>query len=31
LMRQIDRTKKCLSVGDEPSLAKTLEALSQQT
>jgi [acyl-carrier-protein] S-malonyltransferase len=29
LMRQIDRTKKCLSVGDEPSLAKTVEALSQ--
>jgi len=31
LMRQIDRTKKCLSVGDEPSLAKTVEAISQQT
>jgi [acyl-carrier-protein] S-malonyltransferase len=30
LMRQIDRTKKCLSVGDEPSLAKTVEALSGQ-
>jgi len=29
LMRQIDRSKKCLSVGDEPSLAKTVEALSQ--
>ena len=30
LMRQIDRSKKCLSVGDEASLTKTLEALSQQ-
>jgi [acyl-carrier-protein] S-malonyltransferase len=25
LMRQIDRSKKCLSVGDESSLQKTLE------
>lgn len=31
LMRQIDRTKTCLSVGDEASLARTLEALSQRT
>ena len=31
LMRQIDRSKKCLSVGDEASLTKTLEALSQQS
>jgi [acyl-carrier-protein] S-malonyltransferase len=30
LMRQIDRSKKCLSVGDEASLAKTVETLSQQ-
>lgn len=29
LMRQIDRSKTCLNVGDEASLAKTLEALSQ--
>jgi [acyl-carrier-protein] S-malonyltransferase len=29
LMRQIDRSKTCLNVGDEGSLAKTLEALSQ--
>lgn len=29
LMRQIDRSKTCLSVGDEASLAKTLEWLSQ--
>lgn len=29
LMRQIDRSKACLNVGDEASLAKTLEALSQ--
>ncbi|HEV2401232.1 MAG TPA: ACP S-malonyltransferase [Candidatus Sulfotelmatobacter sp.] len=29
LMRQIDRSKTCLNVGDEPSLTKTLEALSQ--
>jgi [acyl-carrier-protein] S-malonyltransferase len=28
LMRQIDRSKKCLSVADEASLAKTLEGLS---
>ena len=31
LMRQIDRSIKCLSVGDEPSLAKTVETLSQQS
>jgi [acyl-carrier-protein] S-malonyltransferase len=29
LMRQIDRSKKCLTVGDESSLAKTLESLGQ--
>jgi [acyl-carrier-protein] S-malonyltransferase len=29
LMRQIDRSKTCLNVGDEASLAKTLEALTQ--
>ena len=29
LMRQIDRSKTCLNVGDEASLKKTLEALSQ--
>ena len=29
LMRQIDRTKTCLNVGDEASLRKTVEALSQ--
>jgi len=29
LMRQIDRSKTCLNVGDEASLAKTLEAFSQ--
>jgi [acyl-carrier-protein] S-malonyltransferase len=29
LMRQIDRSKTCLNVGDEASLAKTLEALAQ--
>ena len=29
LMRQIDRSKTCLNVGDEGSLAKTLETLSQ--
>jgi [acyl-carrier-protein] S-malonyltransferase len=29
LMRQIDRSKTCLNVGDESSLQKTLEALSQ--
>jgi [acyl-carrier-protein] S-malonyltransferase len=28
LMRQIDRSKTCLNVGDEASLLKTLEALS---
>jgi [acyl-carrier-protein] S-malonyltransferase len=28
LMRQIDRTKTCLNVGDEASLAKTLESLA---
>ena len=28
LMRQIDRSRTCLSVGDETSLAKTLESLS---
>jgi [acyl-carrier-protein] S-malonyltransferase len=27
LMRQIDRSKTCLNVGDEASLAKTLEHL----
>ena len=30
LMRQIDRSKTCLHVGDEGSLTKTLEALSRQ-
>ncbi len=29
LLRQIDRSKTCLNVGDEASLAKTIEALSQ--
>jgi len=29
LMRQIDRSKTCLNVGDEASLAKTIEALAQ--
>ena len=29
LMRQIDRSKMCLNVADEASLAKTVEALSQ--
>ena len=28
LMRQIDRSKTCLNVGDEASLQKTLELLS---
>ena len=28
LMRQIDRSKTCLNVGDEPSLRKTMEQLS---
>jgi len=31
LMRQIDRSKTCLNVGDEATLAKTLEAVSQHT
>jgi len=30
LMRQIDRSKTCLNVGDEGSLKKTLETLSQK-
>ena len=30
LMRQIDRSKTCLSVGDEASLAKTLEKVGDQ-
>jgi len=29
LMRQIDRSKTCLNVGDEASLTKTIEALAQ--
>ncbi|HKV78264.1 MAG TPA: ACP S-malonyltransferase [Candidatus Sulfotelmatobacter sp.] len=29
LMRQIDRSKSCLNVGDEASLAKTVESLSK--
>jgi [acyl-carrier-protein] S-malonyltransferase len=29
LMRQIDRSKTCLNMGDEGSLAKTLESLSK--
>jgi [acyl-carrier-protein] S-malonyltransferase len=29
LMRQIDRTKTCLNVGDEASLEKTVESLSK--
>jgi [acyl-carrier-protein] S-malonyltransferase len=28
LMRQIDRSRKCLTVGDAASLSKTLEALA---
>jgi len=28
LLRQIDRSKTCLNVGDEASLAKTLEQLA---
>jgi [acyl-carrier-protein] S-malonyltransferase len=28
LMRQIDRSKTCLNVGDETSLTKTLEQLA---
>jgi [acyl-carrier-protein] S-malonyltransferase len=31
LMRQIDRSKTCLNVGDEATLAKAIEALSQQS
>jgi [acyl-carrier-protein] S-malonyltransferase len=31
LMRQIDRSKTCLNVGDEASLKKTLDALPQTT
>jgi [acyl-carrier-protein] S-malonyltransferase len=30
LMRQIDRSKTCFSVGDEASLTKTVEALTQR-
>jgi [acyl-carrier-protein] S-malonyltransferase len=30
LMRQIDRSKTCLNIGDEASLNKTLEALAQE-
>ena len=30
LMRQIDRSKKCLNVGDQGSLAKTVESLSHR-
>jgi [acyl-carrier-protein] S-malonyltransferase len=30
LMRQIDRSKTCLNVGDEASLMKTLEGISQK-
>jgi [acyl-carrier-protein] S-malonyltransferase len=29
LMRQIDRSKTCLTVGDETTLAKTLDALGK--
>jgi len=29
LMRQIDRSKTCLTVGDETTLAKTLESLGK--
>jgi len=29
LMRQIDRSKTCLTVGDEASLQKTLEQLAE--
>jgi len=28
-MRQIDRSKTCLNVGDEASLAKTVESFTQ--
>jgi [acyl-carrier-protein] S-malonyltransferase len=31
LMRQIDRSKTCLNVGDEASLQKTLAQLGDQT
>jgi [acyl-carrier-protein] S-malonyltransferase len=31
LMRQIDRSKTCLNVGDAASLTKSLETLSQST
>src|SRR5450755_1478289 len=31
LMRQIDRSKTCLNVGDEASLTKAIEVLSQQS
>lgn len=31
LMRQIDRSKTCFNVGDDASLAKTTESLSQPT
>ena len=31
LMRQIDRSKTCLNVGDEASLQKTLEQLADRT
>jgi [acyl-carrier-protein] S-malonyltransferase len=30
LMRQIDRSKSCLNVGDEPSLQKTLQQFSSE-
>jgi [acyl-carrier-protein] S-malonyltransferase len=29
LMRQIDRSKTCLNVGDEASLAKTVDGLTK--
>jgi len=29
LMRQIDRSKTCLNVGDDASLTKTLKAIPQ--
>jgi len=31
LMRQIDRSRTCLSVGDDATLTKTLDAISQHT
>ena len=31
LMRQIDRSKECYAVGDQATLAKTLESMSQKT